>query len=84
MQVKHDDKAQLFTFPLLHLTPGLMFLWRLFGGLRVCAGGMTIAVNQRIKQASQVCYKIGRMTVVTLTIADIGFRSLLYGLGVFP
>jgi hypothetical protein len=92
MQVRRENRAELITLPLLHLTPLLVWIWQIsrlltiltqpfdpFDWLRTQRWGSLAVTASRwlIRGLDQLAYHLD----IGLTLASIGLRSVLYGLG---
>lgn len=67
MQISHDGRSHLYIWPLLPLTWVLMAFWRAKQFGRYLGEGLADIV---------------KITILCLTLCDIGLKSILYGLGV--
>jgi hypothetical protein len=77
MQVRRENRAELITLPLLHLTPLLIWGWKVSRFL-----GSWGHLQSKINQGFQNVKDLAHALTVTVTVINIGLRSILYGLGV--
>ncbi len=77
MQVRREDRAELIILPLLHLTPLLIWGWKVSRFLSSWSH-----LEKKINRGFQSVEDLARSLTVTVTVINIGLRSILYGLGV--
>lgn len=92
MQVRRDNRAELITLPLLHLTPLLVWAWKVsqlltglpqffdtpFGRKTQRGGSPAIVATQSlIRWLNHLSFTLN----IGITLTGIGLRSVLYGLG---
>lgn len=92
MQVRRDNRAELITLPLFHLTPMLVWAWKVsqllaglthlfdtpFGRRAQHWGSPATAASQwLIRWLNHLSFTLN----IGITLTGIGLRSVLYGLG---
>ena len=92
MQVRRDNRAELITLPLLHLTPLLVWAWKVsqlliglmqpfdtpFGRRTQCRRSPATAASPwLIRWLDHLSFTLN----IGITLTGIGLRSVLYGLG---
>ena len=92
MQVRRDNRAELITLPLLHLTPLLGWAWKVSQFLTGLTHLFDTPLGRRTQRwespamaASQSLIRwLGHLSStlnIGVTLTGIGLRSVLYGLG---
>lgn len=81
MQIRRENRAELITLPLLHLTPLLIWAWKtsnlLTGLTRSWSSLVVVARRWMNHQLDHLSYILDIGVILT----GIGLRSILYGLG---